>query len=41
MSDALAQIMFWGGVTVAAISYALLQFERRRELLDRADHLTD
>jgi hypothetical protein len=41
MSDALAQFMFWGGVSVAAISYVLLQLERRRESLHRTDRLID
>lgn len=41
MSDTLAQLLFRGGVAVAAVSYVLLQLERRCETLDRTDRLTD
>ena len=41
MSDTIAEFLFWGGVAVAAVSYVLLQLERRRESLDRTDRLID
>lgn len=41
MSDTLAELMFWGGLGVAAVSYVLLQLERRRELLERNDRVID
>ncbi len=32
-----SEILFWGGLAVAAIGYLLLQLERRRELLQHRD----
>ncbi|WP_276321467.1 hypothetical protein [Qipengyuania sediminis] len=37
MSDAMAQIRLWGGLSIAAVSYILLQSDMRREALNRAD----
>ena len=41
MTDTVSNLMFWGGLIVAAVAYVLLQLERQKEWRERHDRQGD